>query len=695
MRLLITGVSGLLGNNLAYYFKDKYEVLGSYSSHAVTIKGIYTEKCDLLFNNSIRKIIRDFNPSVIIHCASLTNVDQCEVDKDLTKKINILSTKNIVEDITDRDVKLVYISTDSVYDGVKGGFSEDDNVNPLNYYGLSKYEGELEVLKKENSLVLRTNIFGWNMQDKNSLAEWILGELKAKRKINCFKDAYFSSIYTIELSRAIDIAIHNNLRGIYNCASSDSCSKYEFALKIVDYFGLDKELITPISIDEFNFKAKRGKNLSLNVTKFQKILDYRLPTIDQCLDTFYRDYKSGLSAQIKQNLHMTQSDSSNLPYGKHCIDENDIQAVVDVLRSERITQGPLIHKFENSIAKYCDAKYAVSFSSGTAALHVACLAAGIGKGERLWTSPNTFVASASCGLYCGANVDFVDIDPFSYNLSVAKLETKLAEAEKKNNLPKILVPVHFAGQACEMEKIHALSKKYNFIVIEDACHALGGIYKGFKIGSCRFSDMTVFSFHPVKTITTGEGGMVLTNNEHYCQKLILLRSHGITRDEKYMEGKIEGDWYYQQINLGFNYRITDIQAALGLSQRQKIDEFVSRRHRLAQRYNEALSKLPVKLPQQSLDAYSAFHLYVIRLELDKLKKTRSEVFYELSRKGISVNVHYIPVHTQPFYRKLGFSKGDFPEAEKYYEEAITLPLYPSMTEKEQTRVIQTLNEVLS
>lgn len=291
-KMLITGVSGLLGNNLAYSLKDTYDILGLYNSYPVTIKGIYTEKCELLYPYVIKRIISEYGPQVIIHCASLASVDKCEVDKSTAKKINVDATKNIVEDVIDMDVKLIYISTDAVYDGVKGNFSEDDNINPQNHYGVTKYEGELEVRKKENSLILRTNLFGWNIQDKKSLGEWILESLKAKQKINGFEDVYFSSIYTMELARIIDMAIRKNLTGVYNCGSSDSCSKYEFALKIADCFGLDKALVTPISIDDFNFKAKRGKNLTLNVSKLQKALDYKLPTIDQSIKAFHRDSES-------------------------------------------------------------------------------------------------------------------------------------------------------------------------------------------------------------------------------------------------------------------------------------------------------------------------------------------------------------------------------------------------------------------
>ena len=694
-KMLITGVSGLLGNNLAGYFKDKYEILGLYYRHPVAIKGIVTEKCDISDDSLLRKITKDFRPSVIIHCASLTNIDQCETDMSLTRKVNVLSNRNIIDAISGMDAKLIYISTDAVYDGIKGNFSENDTVNPLNYYGLSKYEGEQEVLKRENSLVLRTNIFGWNIQNKLSLGEWILEELKAGRKINCFKDAYFSTIYTLELARVIDIAVKNNLSGIYNCGATNSCSKYEFACKIASCFGFDKTFIAPVSIDDFGFKAKRGKKLTLNVNKLQKKLDYKLPTVEQSIESFYKDYKCGLPDMIKKGQSASREEFNFIPYGRHWIDENDIQAVAIVLRSDKITQGPVVEKYEHSVAEYCGAKYAVAVNSATSALHIACLAIGLGKEDILWTSPNTFVASANCALYCGANPDFVDIDKITYNISINALEAKLDEAEKKGCLPKIIIPVHFAGQSCEMEQIYKLSKKYNFTIIEDACHAIGGSYNNIKIGSCNFSDMAVFSFHPVKTITTGEGGMVLTNRSDLYDKLICLRTHGITRNSHLMTDKSHGPWYYQQIDLGMNYRITDIQAAMGLSQLRRIDMFVSRRHELAQRYNEALSDLPLILPWQHPDAYSSFHLYVVRLKLDKINKTRGEVFEKLHHKGIGVNVHYIPVHTQPFYTRLGFFKGQFPEAEKYYEEAITLPLFPSMTDKEQDRVIQALEEVLS
>jgi len=383
----------------------------------------------------------------------------------------------------------------------------------------------------------------------------------------------------------------------------------------------------------------------------------------------------------------------SIPYGRQSINEDDIKAVVDVLVGDWITQGPAIERFERAVAEYCGANYAVAVSSGTAALHLACLTAGLKEGDTLWTSPNTFVASANCALYCGAKPDFVDIDSQTYNLSVDELETKLSITEK-GRLPKIVIPVHFAGQSCEMDRIYDLSKKYGFTVIEDACHALGGSYKGSKIGACTYSDMAVFSFHPVKSITTGEGGVVVTNDGGLYQKLMRLRTHGITRDPALMQGESHGPWYYEQVELGFNYRITDMQAALGTSQLRRLDRFMERRHVLVNRYNEALNDLPLRLPQQHPDNYSAYHLYVVRLELDKINKTHRQVFEGLRYAGINVNLHYIPVHIQPYYQTLGFDWGDFPEAERYYNEAISLPLYVELTEVDQDRVIAVLKEVL-
>lgn len=379
-----------------------------------------------------------------------------------------------------------------------------------------------------------------------------------------------------------------------------------------------------------------------------------------------------------------------IPYGRQAISEADIQAVVEVLRSDWLTQGPVGERFERAIADYCSAAHAVAVNSATAALHIACLAAGLGPGDLLWTSPNTFVASANCALYCGAEVDFVDIDPRTYNMSVERLEEKLIRAQRIGRLPKIVVPVHFAGQPCEMERIARLATQYGFHVIEDASHAIGGRYQGEPVGSCRYADMTVFSFHPVKIITTGEGGMVLTNRAELQERLIRLRSHGITRNPALMTEKPHGPWYYQQIELGYNYRMTDIQAALGLSQLTRLDEFVARRRALAGRYDAAFAGLPVVLPWQHPDTESAWHLYVIRLQLDRMRKSHYEVFSALREQGIGVNLHYIPVHLQPYYQNQGGGEGDFPEAEQYYREAVTIPLHVGITAEQQEYIAKTI-----
>ena len=384
-----------------------------------------------------------------------------------------------------------------------------------------------------------------------------------------------------------------------------------------------------------------------------------------------------------------------IPYGRQDINQQDINAVVEVLKSDFLTQGPQVPAFEQAIIDACDAKYAVAVNSATSALHIACLALGLGNDDWLWTTPNTFVASANCALYCGAKVDFVDIDPRTYNLCAKQLEKKLIAAQKVGKLPKIVIPVHFSGQSCDMQAIHELAKKYGFSIIEDASHAIGGKYQDAAIGNSRYSDITIFSFHPVKIVTSAEGGAAVTNRADLAEKMLLLRSHGITRDEELMTQDMDGPWYYQQIALGFNYRMTELQAALGLSQMQRLEEFVIKRHELASRYDNLLHDLPITLPWQHPDSYSARHLYVIRLQLEQINITHLDVFNALRAAGIQVNLHYIPVHMQPYYQKMGFASGQFPEAEKYYNEAISIPLFSAMTEGQQDTVCSTLKTILS
>jgi UDP-4-amino-4,6-dideoxy-N-acetyl-beta-L-altrosamine transaminase len=384
-----------------------------------------------------------------------------------------------------------------------------------------------------------------------------------------------------------------------------------------------------------------------------------------------------------------------IPYGRQEITDDDVTAVVAALRSDWITQGPAIPRFEAALAARVGAKHGVAVCNATAALHVACLALDLGPGDRLWTSPNTFVASANCGLYCGATVDFVDIDPRGYNMSVPALQARLEVAERTGTLPKVVVPVHFAGQSCDMRAIHALAQRYGFRIVEDASHAVGSSYLGAPVGDCRYSDITVFSFHPVKIVTTAEGGMAMTNDDILAMRMQRLRSHGITREPAQMEGTAAGGWDYHQVELGYNYRLTDLQAALGHSQLARLDAYVARRHTLARRYDALLADLPVIAPWQSPDAHSALHLYPIQVDGNRTRVTRKQVFDALRSAGIGVNVHYIPVHTQPHYRRLGFKAGDFPAAEAYYAQAISLPMFPTLTDAQQDEVVAALRRLLA
>ena len=385
-----------------------------------------------------------------------------------------------------------------------------------------------------------------------------------------------------------------------------------------------------------------------------------------------------------------------IPYGRQDINQDDIENVVDVLKSDFLTQGPQVPLFEKAVTSYCGASYGVAVNSATSALHVACLAMGVGKDDVVWTSANTYVASANCALYCGATVDFVDIDSQTYNISLDALKTKLIKAETEGNLPKIVIPVHFAGQSCDMSAIYKLSQHYGFKIIEDASHAIGSTYNKIKVGSCKYSDITVFSFHPVKIITTGEGGMAVTNDEDLSNKMRVFCSHGVTNKQTLMKPRpIDEIWNYQQIELGYNYRMTDIQAALGSSQISRLDEYIVRRNEIAKRYNIELENLPIKTPWQDPQSYSSYHLYPILINSDQNTKTQKELFNSLRKNGIMVNLHYIPVYRQVYYESLGFQEGYCPNAENYFKHTLSIPIFPLMDYESQSKVINAISNELS
>ncbi len=704
-KLLITGISGLLGSNLAYIFRDKYDITGWYNLHKVFIPKVDSFKVDITDKKSVKKFLSDYKPDIILHCASLTNIDYCQNNKEETKKVNVEGTENIVFACSNHETKLVYISTDSVFDGKKGNYTEDDSASPRNYYGLTKYEAEDAIKAHENHIIVRTNIFGWNIQNKHSLAEWILDNLQKGRSIKGFDDAIFSSIYTMEFARILDKMLDANLTGIFNLVSHGAMSKYEFAVLIAETFELDKSLIESISIGNHRFVANRGKNLSLNAEKLSKTLGEDMPTVKDCVKLFFQDYKRELSDEIKRCYYPSQwyPETEVIGYGRQSIDDSDIKSVINVLKSPYLTQGSKIEEFEQALCDYTGAKHAVAVSSGTAALHIACLAAGLKDKDEFITSPNTFVASANCGVYCRAKPVFADIKKDTYNIDPEKIREKITANTRA------VIPVHFAGQICDMVEIKAIVEKKQaegkekIFIIEDASHALGSLYKGSSAGSCDYSDMTVMSFHPVKHITTGEGGVVFTNDDKLYKKLRLLRSHGTTHSENDLVQKdyaygVSGlnPWYYEQQALGFNYRITDIQCALGISQLKKLDFFIRRRRRIVEAYNSAFTGNKfLTLPAESPCSFTNWHLYVLQIDFKALGKNRADVIKELKKRRINTQVHYLPVHLHPYYQKeYGYAKGDYPLAEEYYQGALSLPLYPALEKKDIEKVVTSFSEVL-
>lgn len=681
MRILFTGGSSLLAQ--AWIKNNNSEHSYVLGQHKKKIKSSKHKVAQLAYGDPciLKEQIKSLNLDVIINCIGLTSVESCERYPKEADFLNIQLPSLISNIAFELNLKFVHISTDQLFKGNLPYYNEEAPVEPLNIYAKTKYEGEKEILNSNsNALVIRTNFFGFGPDYKLSFSDLIINNLKKGKVSNLFEDVFFTPISVKTLSEQIDLLLTSDKSGIFNISSNERISKYHFGLIIAKIFGYSSKLIQPISIESLPDLVLRPKDMSLSNHKYTSSLNTTLPSIEAQLDEML-------------NLEDENNEKRIIPYGRQNVSQKDINSVLNVLKSDFLTQGPIVHQFEKRVSEYCGAKYAVACNSATSALHIACLSLGVGEGDIVWTSPISFVASSNCALYCNAEVDFVDIDPITYNMSLEALEQKLVFAKQNNRLPKVVIPVHLAGQSCEMAEIYSLSKKYGFKIIEDASHAIGGSYKGKPVGNCEFSDIAVFSFHPVKIITTCEGGMCLTNDPVLANLLNRYHSHGITRQASEMTKAPDGPWYYEQLDLGLNYRMNEVQAALGLSQMDRLDEFVKERRILAQKYNELLKEFDIQIPKQHKDTNSSWHLYIIRVKKSN-KINHKQVFEKLRAAGILVNLHYIPIYRQPYYKKLGFNKQGFEESEKYYGEAISIPIFPGLTNDELRKVVSIIEQPL-
>ena len=683
-KILFLGGSSFLAHSWSNHIGQNSEIFLGVHNKAPELENYTTIKFDLDSEKDLTEKIRSLNLDLVVNCIGYTNVENCEINHKQALKINAGYASVLSKVSKKLNLKLVHISTDHLFDGKSNNNDENSKTNPLNNYAKTKLEGEKQVLKfNEDALIIRTNFFGWGPTYKKSFSDFIISSLENNISVSLFSDVNYNPILVSELANVVDNLVNKNCKGIFNVVSSESISKLNFGYLLAKEFNLDEKLIEKSMLTNRKELVDRPLNMTLSTSK----LNHE--------GIFVKSLEEQVKDLKKQRPNHNLKPKKIIPYGRQNISNKDIDAVVAVLESDYLTQGPVTVKFEKAIATYTKSDFGVSVSSATAALHISCLALGLKKDDIVWTSPITFVASANCAIYCGAKVDFVDIDSRTYNISIKALTEKLEIAKSQNKLPKIIIPVHLSGQSCEMIAIHKLSKKYNFKIIEDASHAIGGKYNSEPIGNCKYSDITVFSFHPVKIITTGEGGMCTTNDLKIANRLCLYRSHGITRHENEMTQKPDGPWYYQQIQLGFNYRMTDINAALGLSQLDRLDEFILKRHAIAQKYDLAFADKPLITPYQHIDNYSSYHLYIIRLKNTLGDLNKLNLFKSLRDAGILVNLHYIPVYKHPFYEKIGYNQDNYIESEKYYEEALSLPIHTLLKDEEQDFVIENVLNFLS
>jgi perosamine synthetase len=703
-KILITGGSGLLAVNWALSIRDKCSVVLLLHHKKISISGIDTEVTSLNSLDQCCTIIKKHKPDLVIHTAGLTNVEMCEQDPKLAHKVNVDLAENIAVACNELNIKLVHISTDHLFSGENQMSSEDSCIEPVNNYAKTKHQGELKVQERcKNALIVRTNFFGWGTKYRQSLSDFILNRLRNNKPVELFKDVFFTPILIDELVKKVNQLIDLDVSGIFNVVGKERLSKFDFGVKLAERFKLNLDLINGISIDDKSKLTKRPRDMSLSNAKLGKVLQSEISSFDEQLHNL-KEQEGGDSNPIEQVTLKV------IPYGRHYIDEDDVEAVTDVLRNGMITQGPKVTEFENIVANYVGAKYAVAVSSGTAALHLACMVLELGKGDEVITSPNTFVATSNSILYVGAKPVFVDIDEQNLNIDIEKIEQVITNSK---NI-KAIFPVHFGGFPCDMDQIKKLADKYNLRVVEDASHALGAEYNnGNKVGNCQYSNMTIFSFHPVKGVTAGEGGMITTNDPLLYQKLTLLRSHGITKGNFEFPGISKADnslinkrdaledgelkrWYYEMQFLGYNYRITDIQCALAVSQMDKLDSFIAARRLMAKFYDKAFDKMPyIKPLQTQARDCSSHHIYVVAIDFKKIGLTRNQFMKKLSDQGVGSQVHYIPVVNQPYYQELGYKNENLSNVNNYYMNALSIPLFFGLTELEQKLVISSISQVLT
>jgi dTDP-4-dehydrorhamnose reductase len=680
-KILITGGTGLLGSSLLDHLdKIKYDVFYTVHKKKINLKNAYSLKVNLSNKTDLINL-KKINFDLIINCIGLSDVENCEKNSKLTKKLNI-TIPNIINNFAKKNkIKLIHISTDHLYNGKKNLYFENNKTSPLNAYAKSKLKSEQSILKNNNNtLIIRTNFFCNGKFKNQSFSDKIINNLNKRKKVYLFKDVFFTPVYTQDLLNIILKGFSKNLSGIFNISTPKSISKYQFGLKIAEIFNLDKSLVIPINISEKNL-ITRPKVMSLSSKRIEKSLKIKIKQIEKMLFELYEDYKSK-----NQKL---------IPYGKHSLSSSDVDEVVKTLRSGHLTQGPKISELENKICKLVGCKYAVAVSSCTAGMHIALSAVNVKK-KQVLLPPITFVSTANVVLMNDLKPKFIDIDLNSANLDLDKII-------HFNNLKNVgaIIPVHFGGNPVDIKKLQILRKK-NIKIIEDSAHALGSKYKcGSKIGSCKYSDLSVFSLHPVKTIAAGEGGIVTTNDKNLYKKLLRLRSHGINKfDDKFINKKNAytkqklNNWYYEMQELGFHYRITDIQASLAVSQIKRIKSFVSKRLEIYNNYSKAFSKIK---GINKLDVYSklsSHHLFILKINFKKFKISRQEFMSKLKKIGIITQVHYIPVNIHPYYQKLGYSSKSTPNAIKYYNEAISLPIYFDLTKLQQSTVINKIKNIL-